>query len=647
MTKEESIMYLYKAYVTKKRSSSAKLNSDAIKKGILIDNKCKRETVDLAIKVWGIDGYLLNQTFHKSLDKVINTDMEELIIEQIMHYMTTYGLEALGIYDKDTVYLPKEKLELPELKEDIKFINILPITEEELKERLWDLITSKIPLSSKTVNCIICLSDYLKIDNDNIDMVTNKEVKVALYDKLNILPKNNIEFLRYLIYKLTNQTLLIKDKRTMNKLNESNKALTLSMIKNYQKVNSLVPLSEIFNRFKPLFLALKTSNASYYNDKNEKIISKNDTLTKDQKDLNKIINKISKLSKRYHKPFKMNNLDNFIIWYKDNYKKDNYIELLNSKLEHESIWRIIKLRNYIHLINSNIISRVYKIRNRKVWITTKDQKIRINKETINVLDKIIIDKLKPNVLGKKIYIDKNVHLMFPESEKKFVGNIPFSSSIDLEKDNLLVGIHWFNIQEERVDLDLKVIANDYSIGWDCEYKVGDELVFTGDMTDAPYPLGASEYIYIDKKVKNGIFSLKVNNYTCDIDNIEYDIIIARKNKDELQENYIVNPNDIIVKIPKNTIELGQSEHSLGNIIIEDNKIKLVFLDLSTSNRRSSSNSEMEEILRKYLVNENNVKCKLQDYLKKAGAIIVNSNSDVDIDLSINNLNKDSIIKLFK
>ena len=647
MNKEEAIMYLYKSYVTNKKNSSIVFDNDALRNGVLIDNKCKKQIIALAIKIWGINGYLLNQTFHKSLDKVISTDMEELIIEQIMHYITTYGYEKMGIYNKDTVYIPKEKLDVPELNEDIKFINIVPITQDELKKRLWNLITSKIPLSSKTIKCIINLSDYLNVDNDNIDMITNKEVKIALYDKLKIVPRNNIEFLRYLIYKLTNQTLLIKDKKTFKYLNESNKTLALKMINDYIEVNSLVPLSEIFNRFKPLFLSLKTSNAFYFNEKNEKIMSKNNILTKDQKELNKIINKISKLSKRYHKPFKSNDLDNFIIWYKDNYKKDNFIKLLNISLEHESIWRIIKLRNYIYLINSNIVSRVYKIRNGKTWITNKYQEIKINKDIINILDKIIIDKLKSNVLEKKIYIDNDVDLMLPESEKQFVGNIPFSSSIDIKRDNLLVGIHWFNIQEERVDLDLKIIANEYNIGWDCEYKVGDELVFTGDMTDAPYPLGASEYIYIDKKVKNGTFSLKVNNYTNDIDNIEYDIIIARKTKDELKENYIVNPNDIIIKIPKNVITIGQSEHSLGNIIIENNKIKLIFSDLSTSNRRTSSNSEIEEILRKYLVNENNVKCKLKDYLKKAGAIIVNSNSDADIDLSINNLNKDSIIKLFK
>ena len=37
---------------------------------------------------------------------------------------------------------------------------------------------------------------------------------------------------------------------------------------------------------------------------------------------------------------------------------------------------------------------------------------------------------------------------------------------------------------------------------------------------------------------------------------------------------------------------------------------------------------------------------LKDYLIKAGAIMVDKKEDVDIDLSINNLNKDSIISLF-
>ena len=37
------------------KKCSSKLDYDALKKGVLIDNKCKQQIIDLAIKIWGKD----------------------------------------------------------------------------------------------------------------------------------------------------------------------------------------------------------------------------------------------------------------------------------------------------------------------------------------------------------------------------------------------------------------------------------------------------------------------------------------------------------------------------------------------------------------------------------------------------------------
>ena len=139
--------------------------------------------------------------------------------------------------------------------------------------------------------------------------------------------------------------------------------------------------------------------------------------------------------------------------------------------------------------------------------------------------------------------------------------------------------------------------------------------------------------------------LKINNYTSNVENIEYDIIISKGYKKQLKENYVINPNDIIMIIPNNKIDIGQSEHSIGTIIIDDKSIELIFTDLSTSNRIASANSQLENILREYIVQENKCKCDLKDYLQKAKAVITKNKTTADIDLSIDNLNKDSIIEL--
>ena len=646
--KDIAVMKLFKAYILKDSSDkdSFSPSQKALNKGILVDTKCPNEIIDFACKTWGKDGFLLNQTFHKSLGTVINSSIENLFYQQVLHYFTTYGLEQFGLYNENNVYIPHEKLEVPGLEEDIKLVKIEEISIDSLKEKLWMLCTSSIALSKNSIENIMELSDYIDISKDNIESITNKEIKAFFYKKLDIVPEKPEEFVRYLIYCLTENTLLIKDPETLFALKESNKYAALHLFQRYIEEYDIKNLAAIFNRFKPIFLSLKTAiDTSLITLDDEEPLNP-EVDFKDEIALNKIINKISHLSKKYHKPFKANDLDSFIEWCIINEKNDDFEQVLVQKLEHAGIWRVIKLRNYLEQKRISSKNNVYKIRNGRVWITPKESLYSYNSSRVlPILDNLIIDKLKNNVARKKIHLDENFDLKIPTSEKQFVGNIPFNSTISLDKDNLLVGIHWYNVNKSRVDLDLKVVSNEYSIGWDCDYKSGDKLVFSGDMTDAPYPNGAAEYIYIDKEIGNTMLSLKVNNYTSNVGDIEYDIIIAKGNKEKLSMNYIVNPNDILVKIPNNVIELGKAEHSLGSILINDNKIKLIFNDLCTANSITSSDSNLETVLRKFTKKESECNCDLRYYLEQAGAIITND-ENCDIDLGINNLNKDSIIKLF-
>lgn len=583
------------------------------------------------------------------------------MIQQIIHYITTYGLEAIGEYNEKFVYIPNEKLEIPELKDNLKLLKIKGISKENLQEKIWTLCKSSIPLSKDSIENIIELSDYIEITKDNIDSIKNKEVKTALYNKLGILPEKPEEFFRYLIYVLTGKTLVIKDKTTIQALKLCDRNKALKLISLYNEQYSLKRLSEIFNRFKPLFLALKTSQEENSNSlktnvlnlfknkfnipvKNEKQVK---NLNEDEIKLNTIINKVSHLSKKYHKPIKKNDLDVFIEWCCKHETENNFEEQLKEKLENAGIWRVIKLKNYLQYEETKSIQHVYKIRNGKAWIQNACKEFNYNPNNVlKILDTIIINKLKNNVYGKKVYLDEDLDLKLPQSEKQFIGNIPFGSSLTIDKENLLFAIQWFNVENNRVDLDLKLISNNYEIGWNANYKETDKLIFSGDVTDAPYPNGATECIYVDKTIGETIFSLKINNYTNSIDNIEYDIIISKGDKKLLKHNYIINPNDIIVKIPKNKIEKGKSEHSIGTIVVDDKNVKLVFTDLCTANRMVSSNNELEDILREFIVKDSQCKCSLKDYLEKAGAMIINNSELADINLSINNLTQDSLINLF-
>lgn len=633
----EAIIKLFKSYIDDNNNEYV-ADKDALKKGIIIDKNAPKEVIEKSINIWGIDGFLLNQTFHKSFKKVTSSITEKLIIEQLVHYFTTYGYEKLGITD-GTVYIPSEVLDVPDLKNGYKFILIKKITPEELKKKLWNLCESGIALSKDTQENMEELSSYMDIDKNNLEKIKNKEFKSRMYDKLSIVPEDPVEFMRFLLYKLIGSSLLIKDYSTMTALSSCDKNKANILINRYKNSFGLEKLSEIFNRFKPLFLSLKTNMndlGQFYllEDEKESIYEKS------CKELNTLINKISHLSKKYHKPFIKNDLDIFKEWITANKNKKNFETILKEKIEKAGVFRTVRLINYLNTDSS----KVYKIRNGKVWVCKKENTKKITKDIISILEEFVINKLKKNVDSKKIYLDERINLTVPQSEKQFVGNIPFGSSIHLSKDNLVVGIHWLNTND-RIDLDLKIISNDYSIGWNTNYKKEDKLIFSGDVTSAPKPNGASEYIYIDKDISDTIFSLKINNFTKYVDDAEYELIVAKAKRDDICKNYTVNPNNIILRIPGNKLQKGLAEHSLGSIIVSD-EIKLVFTDLCTSDRSVSFNSEVERTLREYIIYDSKNRCSLKKNLLKAGAIITKKIEEADIDLSINNLNKDSIINLF-
>jgi hypothetical protein len=100
----------------------------------------------------GINGINLNSSFHKSWEKVRDTPIEQLVIEQITHYLTTYGFEELGIDNSGLVYIPIEKLKIPKIDiEKIPVALIRGYTIGEVKEKIIKLLSSGIALSAETI----------------------------------------------------------------------------------------------------------------------------------------------------------------------------------------------------------------------------------------------------------------------------------------------------------------------------------------------------------------------------------------------------------------------------------------------------------------------------------------------------------------
>ena len=79
-----------------------------------------KKIFDFLKKKFGYNIFELNQSFYKSFKTVAESSQQKILTNKLLHYMTTYGFESLGIFDSETVYIPNEKLELPENSTPVK-----------------------------------------------------------------------------------------------------------------------------------------------------------------------------------------------------------------------------------------------------------------------------------------------------------------------------------------------------------------------------------------------------------------------------------------------------------------------------------------------------------------------------------------------
>ena len=578
------------------------------------------ELFEITKKEIGLNALQLNNSFHKSWNKVKNASLTQLYLEQIIHYYTTYGFESLGIYDKTSVYIPNEKLDLPKIDLDkISLTVIKGATKEEIKEMLLRLINSGVALKEDTIKDVIDVALFVGLTDKEIENIKNKEVKANLYDLLDITPENPTEFLRFCVYKATDNTLLIKNKVTIELIKGKKNLDILKLFKKYESKYGLDELSSIFYRFKPLFLALRTNVG-----------------------LKTIINKIRRLAKKNHKPMAEDFLNTITSKLKNGKKID--IDELEKELKKANTFRKIRLAYALKFRTTDCKSILYKVRNGKGYAS--DFKFDNKKSTNLVLNEItdsIINDISKNVNGKKIFIPENISYALPATEKQFTGMLPSGTCITIQKD-MIFGVNWNNQKENRIDLDLSLLdcsGNKY--GWDANYRSSDnEMLFSGDMTDASDKNGASESFYI-KKLSNKEMLFMVNYYNYDKEiPVPFNIFVAKENIISLKKNYIINPNNIVCSTKSC---MDKQQKVLGIVIVNDKECKFYFSEINVGNSISSDSSDYSEHIRKYLKSFYTNTISLNEILTKAGAIMCDDKEDADIDLSPSILNKNSIIDL--
>ena len=610
-------------------------DNDFIINGLVIDPRItlSADTKAAILGICGLSGAKANSAFHKSWQIVRDSSMEVLVAQQILHYFTTYGYQALGIYSDDTIYIPAEKLDIPaimawSLKDTFALTVIKAMTESQIADAVLDLGASGIALSQETLDDIMIVIEAIELPPIHfvLDRITNRELLTRLYDHFNIAPTKPEEWLRYIVAKITGETLLIKNSALIEKLRAANSGVLDLLLLNAPK-----DLASIFYRYKVLFLAMKQAS-----------INKN------------FFNRLRKAAPAQHQPLPVDYLNTVT----EQIKKGTLnLIALNGVLEKATIWRKVRLAYALsHRLQAGD-SIVYKVRNGRGWITDFDwpqKAIPLTKKALKMTVKSIASSLESNVSDKVIYIPDNIRYALPATEKQFTGNFPTGTYVVVPKD-MIVGIHWLNNEPEgilrwgygTVDLDLSATSIEGKIGWDSKYRnEAQTVLFSGDITSAPKPDGASELFHFSADIVQP-HMISVNYYNRPDDGeTDCKLFVATAARDLIERNLMVDQNRIIATA---NIRITQKQTVLGLVVNVGTENRFYFSNVAIGNSITMQTNEQVHKARRFLLHSMVGSLSFAKILKIAGALVVNEVPEEGeyIDLSPEKLTKSTIIDLLK
>ena len=155
-----------------------------------------------------------------------------------------------------------------------------------------------------------------------------------------------------------------------------------------------------------------------------------------------------------------------------------------------------------------------------------------------------------------------------------------------------------------------------------------------------------------------ILHANLNKYTDNHDNVPFEIVVAKADagmkEDQLSENYMIDPNNIILTIP---MEMAQNQQMMrvGLVYAFGNTIKVVFDSFSSRKMIVSDHQDPVFVNTfNYLTASQETALDLKELLTECGAQIketpIQDNETVpcetDYDLRLNTLAKETIISLF-
>jgi len=557
---------------------------EAAKKGYIVNPKCDGYSVLNFLETIPNN---VNSTFYKEWNDVTDKSRLDLLIDQAMHYASTYGTNHEG-----EAYVPNDNPTKVAF-EDYKYINY--ITYDELEQKVLNMLYSGIALKSDTIDMLVDLADKYDFDID-LDKVKNKEAMCKLCSALKIVMKDPVEMMRYLVFQYTGQTLLIKSPEVIRfiKLKPLPIVNTLINTMSYQHdIDGYETMASVFHRFKPLFLAMKKGNE-------------------------KTINKLRRLANKHHKPMKIGRWENVLSTGDVSWISQEEIDKL-SNFKKLSLMKSIRIRSK----QTGIVPVV--VRNGKQYVTSKNQFWSdVFYGLYDELEQSVVRSLATKAC--KVKLPKGIKLAVPTSEKSFVGHIPSGSYVDMNND-VIAGIHWTEDGGAR-DLDISMLNIDgHKIGWNSSYN-RDGVKYSGDMTHADPE--ATELLYCQKEMPDGI--ILINKYSGDAVS-KYNFFLATENITP-RRNYMVDPNSINF-MTELSIEV---EYCVGMFVSN----RFIFMNVETGKSSVSSTSKWNLDFIKHSQKTSDCNVSLKTLLNKAGFTFTNDSAEIDLSVA----DKSLLIDLF-
>lgn len=425
-----------------------------------------------------------NSTFYQSWSDIMSKDRWELFIDQVCHYASTYGTNFQG-----ETWLP-EHTQLPAFPfKELKVVEGIELRDAVAK--IKELAYSNVAMTTETIDFLV---GFQKVSGlYDISQIKNRELKLrCIPDDYKFT--DGQECLLWILWKSCNITMLVKNKESLNAIK-----IPASM-KDTIELNKTV-LASVFHRNKDVFMQFKKTP-----------------------ELKNLTNRIRKLADKHHKPMEKSP------WLRLNsmHPLERY-RLLNSA----SIFKLVQIYNAL----SNPTG-YYVIRNGKAYYRDGRERFTRSDVLATILDALVskIPKDKP------VALPKGIELAMPMSEKSFIGEIPMGSYVNCADKNTMIGIYWRN-EWGAMDLDLHAkLVNGTAIGWNNRYRENNEVVFSGDMTNADPE--ATEVMWFKKEPMDSIISVSEFHGES---KYNYDIFIAQESATDFDKSYMVDPRNVIYR----------------------------------------------------------------------------------------------------